>query len=309
VNPIYGNLLAQATDTSIWTDPNGSTMLFLKILLVLLFGGVLIFALMNAPTQARRPVVAISTFLAGLFYVLFYIWPVPIDRKPGDLPDGPVEGVGFWLKDAFGIVTSFTNILTAFLIGLGIYSLLSIHLKRLFRMQKDWFFSLVLLISMGSMILFGFWDWKMHLGPDGSMLENQANWTFVNYARDFLFEGFLQQMDAAMFSIIAFYILSAAYRAFRIRSIEATIMLATALLVVLSLMGAVSFMWDGFVKGMAGPDGNGFIANFQLTEVARWIKGTFQTSSIRGIQFGIGIGALAMGLRLWLSLEKTGGSS
>jgi hypothetical protein len=46
--------------------------------------------------------------------------------------------------------------------------------------------------------------------------------------------------------------------------------------------------------------------NFTLTEIAKWIKDTFQTSSLRGIDFGVGIGALAMGLRLWLSLERQG---
>jgi hypothetical protein len=38
-----------------------------------------------------------------------------------------------------------------------------------------------------------------------------------------------------------------------------------------------------------------------------WLRNTFQVPSIRGIDFGVGIGALAMGLRLWLSLERTGG--
>jgi hypothetical protein len=114
-------------------------------------------------------------------------------------------------------------------------------------------------------------------------------------------------MDAAMFSVIAFYILSAAYRAFRVRSVEATILLGTALIVILSLMGAVSGLWDDAVKSAA--NGNTFILNFQLTVVADWIRNTFQTSSLRGISFGVGIGLLAMGLRIWLSLERTGGSS
>jgi len=39
------------------------------------------------------------------------------------------------------------------------------------------------------------------------------------------------------------------------------------------------------------------------------LRAAIQTPAIRGIDFGVGIGLLAMGLRLWLSLEKTGGEA
>jgi hypothetical protein len=116
-------------------------------------------------------------------------------------------------------------------------------------------------------------------------------------------------MDAAMFSIIAFFILSAAYRAFRARSVEATILLGTALLVILSLMGVVAGMWDDAVVAMAGTDKSAkadFLLNFKITEVAGWIKNTFQTPAITGIKFGIGLGTISMALRIWLGLEKGG---
>ena len=274
--------------------------------IALALGIAMIFGLMAAPSRLRRPIVAAVTFLAGLYWVALYFWPVPLDRDPGEMPRNVVEGVGFWLEDANGVIVSFTQILTAFLLGLGIFSLLRVHLTRISRRQTDWGFSIVLLASMIIMVIFGYADWMQRLGERGSILDNPANWGLMNFGRDFLFEGLLQQMDAAMFSIIAFYILSAAYRAFRIRSIEATILLSTALLVMLSLMGAVAFVWDESVKGIA--NGNPFLLNFQLSEISAWIRNTFQTASLRGIAFGVGIGALAMGVRLWLSLERTGGN-
>jgi hypothetical protein len=158
------------------------------------------------------------------------------------------------------------------------------------------------------MVIFGYADWSSRLGERGILLDEQANWTFVNFGRDFLFEGLLQSMDAAMFSLIAFFILSAAYRAFRVRSIEATILLATALLFMLSLMGAVELWWGQGITAVAGSDPNSFGQNFTLTSIAKWSQAAVQTPSIRAISFGISIGALAMGLRLWLSLERTGGT-
>jgi len=178
-------------------------------------------------------------------------------------------------------------------------------------MQKDWFFNFVLFGSSLIMVFVGYLDWASRQGPNGPKLDDAANWMRINYAFDFFFQGALQQMDAAMFSIIAFFILSAAYRAFRIRSIEATVLLATALVVMLSLMGAVTNAWQGGIDHLAGAPQNlhaqdAFVQNFSLDTIRTWLTNTVQTPSIRGIDFGIGIGSLAMGLRLWLSLERTG---
>ena len=295
------DLLAQATPTqevNFWSFPPYSPELYTRIAVGFVVGMAILFGLMKAPTQLRKPLVSGAVFLSGLFYVLFYLFPKPIDLKPDDVPNGAVEQVGFWLNDALVPVVVISNVLGALLAGLGIYSLLRIHGTRIMRQQRDWGFSVVLLVSLVLMFVFGFLDWLSRTGEGATRLDAPENWGFVQYARDFLFEGLLQQMDAAMFSIIAFYILSAAYRAFRVRSIEATILLGTALLVILSLMGIVRSAIDGAI-----PDG--FLANFRLGSISSFIADTFQTPSIRGVQFGVGIGTLAMGLRIWLSLERT----
>lgn len=303
------DLLAQAAPVqTFWNAPNGSTQLWIRLGIAFLLGIGLILVLMAAPTRLRRPIVAGVTFLAGLFYVVFHYWPKPIDRHPADLPRNMSESVGFWLQDAMPVVSSFTNVLTGFLLGLGIYSLVRVHGRRLIKLQKDWVFSLVLLLSAAAMVVVGYADWASKRGTAGALLENKANWHSINYAADFLFDGLLQQMDAAMFSIIAFFILSAAYRAFRIRSIEASVLLASALIVIMSLMSAVDFVWSKGVNAI-NADPNSFAQNFTLYSLTGWLQANVQTPSIRGIDFGIGIGALAMGLRLWLSLEKSGTSA
>ena len=84
-------------------------------------------------------------------------------------------------------------------------------------------------------------------------------------------------------------------------------MLGTALVIMLANMGAVSQPWDDAVKNVA--HGNTWLLNLQLSEIKGWVSDTIQTPSLRGVDFGIGIGTIAMGLRLWLSLEKTGGQN
>jgi len=266
-------------------------------------GLLLTYGLSNAPPSWRRPAVTICTFLAGAVYVAYFLWPKAQDRGPHDIPRGFSESVAFWLQDAVPVAGNIANTLSIFLLGLGIYSLMRIHLKRLFGMHKDWFFSGVVIVSMLTMVVAGYWNYYLvKYGPNAAVLSaGPAQWTPLNRFYDILFDGLYQTMDAAMFSIIAFYILSAAYRAFRVRSVEATILLAAALLMMLSLMGPFVQLWNSGVGGHSA-----FVDNFKIDEIAMWIRKSFQEPGIRALQFGVGLGALAMGLRLWLSLERGG---
>jgi len=297
------NLIAQAMPPTFWNGEHGSSDLWTKILIGLVVGFGLVVACLFLPTKARRPIIGTATFLAGAFWVLFYFWPRPHDRGPTDIPANFVESVGFWLSDAASArVGDFANVLNAFIIGLGIFSLTRVNVRRITRQQGEWRFSIILLLSFVVMVFIGFVDWQQRRSDPNLA----TNWGFFQTAKDFLFDGMFQVMESAMFSIIAFFILSAAYRAFRIRSIEATILLAAALIMMLSLMGGLVYFWDGIVSNWAGGQPDHFINNFKLTDSSNWIKATLQTPAIRAIEFGVGLGALAMGLRLWLSLEKGG---
>jgi len=293
---------------SFWSvDPTSSNLLMFVIGTILV-GFLIVFAISKAPTQARRPITWLLTFISGGVFVLFQYWPQPINfDKKTHLPANGVESVGVLLKDATSVFGTVSQVLAAFMLGLGIFSILRIHGSKIAKQQKDWVFSVVLLTAMFSMVLFGFWDFHIRTAIRTTDFDNPSNWGNVNMMRDFLFEGLLQQMDAAMFAIIAFFILSAAYRAFRARSVEATILLGTALLVIISLMGAVAGAWDGQVDAIAGTGSSkDLIRNLRVTEIASWIRNTFQTPAITGIKFGIGLGTLSMALRIWLGLERGG---
>jgi hypothetical protein len=279
----------------------------MMVLATILVGFAIVFALTKAPTQARRPIIWILTFLSGAFFVGYQYWPHAINfDKTTQLPNGAVEGFSAWLADSNSVVGTIAQVLAAFMFGLGIFSIVKIHGTKIMKRQKDWAFSIVLLVSLFSLVFLGYGDFHIREATKTMDFDNPTNWGAINMGRDFLFEGLLQQMDAAMFSIIAFFILSAAYRAFRARSVEATILLGTALIVILSLMGVVAFAWDQLVDTVSGQPGlkHDILQNLRISEIAKWIRGTFQTPAITGIKFGIGLGTLSMALRIWLGLEK-----
>lgn len=301
------NFLAQATDPRLnfWGKEPGSAALTATII-ALIVGFVLMFAMMKLPTRARRPIVWFFTFFCGSFYVIYYLWPKAVDRDPGEIPQGFVEQGSFFLSDTLPRFANIANLLTYILLCLGVFSLVRIHAGKWFKKQKDWAFSAVLIISMALMTVVGYWDYILTLKDTEGKLLNPENWSAINYANDMLFDGLIQQMDAAMFSMIAFFILSAAFRAFRIRSIEATVMMASALILMLSLMGALDFLWSGMIDALTGGDKASFLNNFRLDVVSGWVKAYMQIPSIRALDFGVGLGALAMGLRIWLGLERGG---
>jgi hypothetical protein len=304
---LFPSMLAQVVEESFWKKLPSPTLYFF-VIIGLVAGTLLCFGLSRVPSNMRRWVIVGFTFMAGLPYVAVYLWPTPVNADfQTEIPRNGVEKVGFFLNQAMDPVGNITNIIQGFLLGVGFYSLVRIHLTKVRRKQENWGFSIVLLSSFVLMAVFGLWDWQMRKFVDTTgALNVRDNWTAVNYVQDFLFEGLYQQMDSAMFSMIAFFILSAAYRAFRIRSVEATVMMASALILMLNLMGALTFAQGNAIEQLAGNSGNLFLMNLKINVFADWLRSTMQIPAIRAIDFGVGLGALAMGLRLWLGLEKGG---
>ncbi|MDI9641636.1 hypothetical protein QPK87_17615 [Kamptonema cortianum] len=306
MNLDFTHLMLQASE-SFWRKMPATGGLWLWIVIGLVLGFGMFGLFMYLPSNMRRPIVWIFTFGAGLPYVLQYLWPRPIRADfSNDLPNSG-EQIGFFINQMIDPVGKITNILQGFLLGVGIFSLVRVHALRVKRKSENWGFSTLLLCCFVLMTAVGFWDWRTRafLDPDGK-LNDPLNWQPINYVNDLLFDGLYQQMDAAMFSMIAFFILSAAYRAFRIRSVEATVMMASALILMLNLMGALTFAWSGVVDQLVVNTGNQFLLNLKLTTMADWLRANMQIPAIRAIEFGVGLGALAMGLRIWLGLEKGG---
>lgn len=241
-------------------------------------------ALQAAPRQARKGIIAAFTFLGGLYYAAEFFWPADKATKAN------------FLTPYQDLMSNLFSVIGAFSIGVGLISLLGLHARLIARRRAGWGNSVVLIVAFLAMTVFGLLN---VYAPTLAVLGPRVT------AHDmflFLFRGGLTNLGAAMFSVLGFYIASAAYRAFRVRSFEAGLLMAAALLVMLGSVGFGTLLthWIPLtVNGQENP-----WANFRIEQIAQWLLMEVNSAAYRGILFGLTIGGLAMSLRLWLSLER-----
>ncbi|NIN63706.1 MAG: hypothetical protein GTO63_03125, partial [Anaerolineae bacterium] len=117
-------------------------------------------------------------------------------------------------QTASTIVQKWTVIVAAFALIVGLVNITRIHFNHLLRRSKgQWMFSLWCLILMYVMIV---------LGLVGTTRNPGYQW---------LYKYIFLPIDATMYSSLAFFISSAAYRAFRARNVEAFLLLASGIIV------------------------------------------------------------------------------
>lgn len=236
---------------------------------------VLFFLLTLLPAKARKPLIVAVTFLAGLFYAAEFFWPVA--------SSGPDAGKNF-LTPYLKPVSDMATVLQTFAIGLGVYSLVSLHGRNVLRRRAGWGFSAVLLGGIIALLV-------------PALLKEYHPNRYNKAVFALMYDGAFNNLNATMFSLVAFYIVSAAYRAFRVRSREATLLLAAAFVI---MVGQVAL---GQALTSHIPN-TGFWANLRVENMRSWILYKVNSPAILAVDLGIGIGTLATSLRLWLSLER-----
>jgi hypothetical protein len=183
----------------------------------------------------------------------------------------------------------------AFLIG-GTNLLLQ-HAKIVSRQQAGWGFSCVTLLAFGITSLVGL----LKLGAAPSESAPQLAWSgpYQQEGTPFwwIFEYILSPITATMFSLLAFYVASAAFRAFRAKNIAATLLLGTAFIVLLSRCYAGALLTSWVPESMPGLTLPGFSGSVIMAIVT--------TAGQRSIMIGIALGIAAISLRIILGLDRS----
>lgn len=251
-----------------WLAPHGRGHLWALIVGAWVLSVGVFFLLQVMPPRWRRPMIMLFTFLGGCFYSVEFFLP------PNNFLTSYKEGFG----NAWVVMGSFA-------MPLGVLNLSLVHVKKIATRSGSWGGSIVYFTAMAAMVTFCFWQqyWpKSKAGGQGFEL---------------LFQYAYMPLGATMFSILAFYIVSAAYRAFRISTAEAGLMAAAAFVVMLGQVPLGMWLTHGIPVESRW-------AGLRVEQIAHWILAGINMAAVRGVLFGAAVGSLAMALRIWLSLER-----
>lgn len=259
---------------NIFTAFHGAWFWLAMIAVIVLFFGTL--ALMQSLGSAqRRQLTVACTFIAGLFYTFTFFLPAKVN----------------YLKSYEQPLGSFLLVMGGFTIGLGVFNLVLVHGATLLRARPGWINSLAFFLGFVGMTVFGLWNSQLPEGADPQRLPLAAAGFQV------LFKGLLTPLQSTTFALLGFFIVSAAYRAFRIRSVEAGLMTVVAFVVMLGQVPVGQLLTSWLPA-------TGFWSYLRIENVTNWLLTVPNTAATRGIMFGSAIGGFALSLRVWLSLER-----
>jgi hypothetical protein len=185
------------------------------------------------------------------------------------------------LSDIRTTVDDMLVVIGAFAVGLGLIGLARVHGKRIATLQRGWPESLAFFVAAATMTALTVYA-RLH--PEA------RTWGSQGY--NLAFYGLLQPLGSSMFSLLAAYLVSAAYRAFRVRSFEGALLAASALLIMLGQVPVGNWLTQHMPPYL------------QIPRVMAWVLFVNNTAVVRAVNFGIFVGALATALRVWLSMDR-----
>jgi hypothetical protein len=173
------------------------------------------------------------------------------------------------LKAVGSELRTWGSIISAFALGIGVIGTIMIHYNRVRTREAGfWPHSLWFLALFGFMCVIG-WG----VGTDAAIYQ-------------WLFSNILSNLWATMLGTTGFFIIYAAYRAFRARNLEAVIMLTAGILTIFKNVLVLRSYWEGFYS------------------IGNWIFRIPTAAAMRGMTIGASIGLAVLSLRAILGYER-----
>lgn len=195
-------------------------------------------------------------------------------------------------------VTTWFNILAAVAFVLGAGNLIAMNLEKISSQRAGWGYAAITLVSFAFMLVVGLL--KIGAVPNDKHPDIHFAGSYDTAASPFgwMYEYVMSPLTATMFALLAFYVASAAFRAFRAKNTESILLLGTAFIVLLAQTAAGMFL-TGWI-----PEDSAF-AFLRLDKIKAGIIEHVQTAGMRAIMIGIALGIAAMSLRLVLGIDKS----
>jgi hypothetical protein len=189
----------------------------------------------------------------------------------------------------------------AFILGGG--NLLKVQLKKVSDRQRGWGYAVIVLGSFLITLFVGLgkigvppsaqfpsFPWSGHYRETGSPF-----WFLYQYA--------FQPLTATMFAMLAFYVASAAFRAFRAKNLEAILLLGTAFIILLGRTFAGVALTNWIDPNTWG--GFRYLTGLRIENLTIYIMSVFNTAGNRAIMIGIALGIVSTSLKVLLGVDRS----
>ena len=183
----------------------------------------------------------------------------------------------------FDRYTEWVPVIGAFALLLGVGSLTRLHSHKIKRKAQNWPYSWAVLLPLYLIPVFAL---VLPHSMGGGITESMGGNRVSPGVFDFAYMNIQVPIQSTMFSLLAFYIASAAFRAFRAKSALASLLLLSAVVVMLGQVPIGELIGEWFPK------------------IGLWILRYPNTAAKRAIALGVGFGMLATQLKIIFGVER-----
>ena len=209
-----------------------------------------------------------TVFVAGIYFIVEFLlrgtW-ASFDKK--------------YLNEITPVFTNALMVIGFFAFGVGIVNIFKVHTHRIIRLKPNWEHSVVLLVGFFTVMTFAVLKWTGPQPPPGQPHVG------VGALFDTVITKIMVHMNSTIYSFLAFFVTSAALRAFRVRGLESVVMMVSAVIVLLSMAPETSFPL--------------------LASVREWMDARINTAVFRALTFGMILGGITVAMRMWLGIERS----
>lgn len=191
------------------------------------------------------------------------------------------------------------DILAAIAFVLGGGNLLKQNLQKVSDRREGWGFAAVTVVAFLVTLALGFS--KFNVAPNENYPDNA--WSGIHDQEGgglwWTYEYMYYPLASTMFGLLAFFIASAAFRAFRAKNAEAIALLSTAFIVLLGRTYAGIWL-TGWVDNFGEP-----ISSLRLDRLTSMIMNVFNIAGMRAITIGIALGIMSTSLKVLLGIDRS----
>lgn len=225
----------------------------------------------------QRQLPMLMLFVSGLIMLLDYYFP----RLPA------VHG-------AREVFLNWGRIALTCAMFLGILNLVFSNFKKVVLRSPGWAYNLVLL---GSFLFTFFYAVQYRMVMKNGMAVTLKG-TDLGTMGFKIFVNVYTPLSATMFALVAFFIASAAFRAFRAKNFEATLLLVSAGLVMLGTIPVA----DAYFARLGLER---FLGPRNLSWLSYQIQSVPMTAAQRAINLGVGIGIVVISIKILLGIDRS----